>query len=103
MSSGPELVGAARHHRSRSRRIGQVGAVVDRAQLVAQRGDLRGVAEAVEHHPGARGGQRAGDGEADARGRAGDECDLAASNVFNLRVQPVLVAVRRAPLQPLRR
>ena len=39
--------------------------------------DLVGFAEAVEHDRGARGGERAGDAEADAAGRAGDDRDFA--------------------------
>ena len=46
-------------------------------QPVAQAGDGRGVAEAVEHEVGAGGGQRPGDAQADAAGRAGDDGTLA--------------------------
>jgi hypothetical protein len=35
--------------------------------------DRRGLAEAIEHHMGALGRQRAGDAEPDAAGRAGDD------------------------------
>ena len=58
----------------------KVGAVVDGAELALQLLDLGRVAEAVEHHLGAFGGERAGDGEADAGGRAGDERDFAFEN-----------------------
>jgi hypothetical protein len=44
--------------------------------------DLLGVAEAVEHDVRALFGQRAGDAEADARGRAGDEGGLAAQTCW---------------------
>ena len=46
-------------------------------QLVAQPGDRRGLAEAVEHEVGAGRGQGAGDAEPDAAGRARDDGGLA--------------------------
>ena len=39
-------------------------------------GDAR-LGAAVDDHPGALGGQRRGDGEADPGGRAGDQCQFA--------------------------
>ena len=57
--------------------FGHVGAVVDRAELLAFALDVGGVAEAVDHQLRAFGGERLGDGEADARGRAGDQRDFA--------------------------
>ena len=75
---GPaELVRAALHHRRDRRRVGHIGAVVDRADFAALALDVRGGAEAVDHQLRALGGERLGDGEADARGGSCDECDFA--------------------------
>ena len=95
MSGRAELVGAAAHHPLDRRRVGQVGAVVDRAQLGALALDVRRVAEAVDHQLGAFGGERLGDGEADARGRAGDEGDFVFENHDPLRNDAL-----RSDLQP---
>ena len=79
MSTGP----ARRHHRLDPGGRGQVAGGVSRAELAAQPVDLLGRAEAVEHHLGALGRERPGDGEADARGRAGDERALACAGTFS--------------------
>jgi len=66
--------------RVRLRHVG--GGIVDANAVIlgdafACRLDLLRLAEAVQHHVGARAGQRARDAEPDAAGRAGDERDFA--------------------------
>ena len=55
----------------------------------ADRLDLLAVAEAVEDDVGALAGQRRGEAEADARGRAGDQRGLALQHVVRLLVESV--------------
>ena len=75
---GPaKLIGAALHHPLDRLRIGHIGAVVDRADLLTFAGDVGRVAETVDHQPGAFGGKRLGDGEANARRRTRDQRDFA--------------------------
>ena len=80
---GAELRQRLAHHVLDGLGPAHVGAVVAHLHVVllgefgAQRFDLALVAEAVEDDVGALGRQRAGDAEADARGRAGDEGGLA--------------------------
>jgi hypothetical protein len=50
-----ELVSASPHHILNLRRIGQIGAVMKSAELAPGLLDLGGIAEAVEHDPGAFG------------------------------------------------
>ena len=66
----------------RSRGLGHVGAVIATLTpcsepILAAPRDLLGLAEAVEHDVGAGRGERPGDAEADAAGRAGDQGNLA--------------------------
>ncbi len=72
-----ELFGAALDHSLDFRRLGHVGAVVDRAQLLTFAIDIGGVAEAVDHQLRALASERLGDREADARGRARHESNFA--------------------------
>jgi hypothetical protein len=83
----------AQHRRDRLR-LQHVGAVVEhrdlvlRRQLRAQRLDLGGVAEAVEHQIGALRGEAGRDAKADAGSRAGHQRGLAFEHVFQKRKKP---------------
>ena len=75
-----ELVGAAFIIRFDLGGLGHVGAVVDRSESLASLVDIVRVAEAVDHQLRAFGGQRLRNRKADARGRTGDQRDLAFEN-----------------------
>ena len=77
-----------RADRVRFRHVG--GGVVDANVVIlgdafARSFNLLRLAEAVQHHVGASPGERAGDAETDAAGRAGDQRDFALQRLCNGR------------------
>src|SRR3546814_2632217 len=99
---GAEFVDAFLHQAFDLVRLRQVGAIIADADLVrvldAPTGllDLGGVAETVQHHVGALGGEGGRHREADAGSRAGDEGGLA----FEEHAGPFYFARSKAAVLP---
>ena len=94
MSTRPSCLLRVGDHGGDLGALGHVGAGVDRldAEILFDAAalllDRRGVAEAVDDDVGAFLGEGAGDGQADAAGRAGDQRDFAFETLRYLRVRP---------------